>query len=76
MTLHHQVPWNVRHKALLGGPEIYKEGAGEDRGAVFLRHPVALGAVCIHYILEENSRHLREHFERQRKGKTVLRDNV
>ena len=41
-------PWNVRHKALLGGPEIYKEGAGEDRGAVFLRHPVALGAVCIH----------------------------
>lgn len=23
---------SARHKALLGGPEIYKEGAGEDRG--------------------------------------------
>ena len=22
----------ARHKALLGGPEIYKEGAGEDKG--------------------------------------------
>lgn len=78
MTLHHQVLWNVRHKALLGGPEIYKEGAGEDRGAVFLATPCGFGC-CVYiyiYILEENSRHLREHLERQRKGKTVLRDNV
>jgi hypothetical protein len=25
-------PSHGRHKALLGGPEIYKEGAGEDKG--------------------------------------------
>ncbi len=48
-------PWNVRHKALLGGPEIYKEGAGEDRGAV-LRQRLASGVVLM---LEENSRHLK-----------------
>ena len=24
--------FQARHKALLGGPEIYKDGAGEDKG--------------------------------------------
>ncbi|CAE7245783.1 cct2 [Symbiodinium natans] len=35
-----------RHKALLGGPEIFKEGAGEDRGE-FARLQAFIGAIAI-----------------------------